>query len=144
MGLWEQAYQPERPSGVLASALWWLIGNAEDGPYGRFAGAHTVDDRFLPIDWKAAWKWWLRNPMHNVFFHGIDIDFTSQKVLVGRAEADDPRIFSLDGGLFVAINGGPIVSYKSGSFEAYAGWRSFNKRGGGRHGVLGVTIRKRG
>lgn len=144
MSLWTDTFAPERPLGFLPSALWWLFGNAEDGPYARFGGAgYGVDDRFLEIDWKAAAKWWLRNPLHNVFFHLIDIPFDRARVVHGVPNNQSAPFWNARGGLLIAINGGPFVSYRGSLFDAYAGWRPFNRRGGGQHGVLGFALRRR-
>lgn len=145
MTLWADVFSPTRPSGLIPALLWYIFGNAEDGPYARFGGKGLgVDDRFLPIDWKAAAKWWLRNPCHNIFFHAINIPFKRARVLYGEPNNPEAPFWNVNGGWLVAVNGGPFVSYRNGSFQFYAGWRPFNMRGGGRHGVLGVTVRKRG
>lgn len=41
--------------------MWAIFGNDEDGPYGIYE--HTR--------WGAV-KWWLRNPLHNVFWHVVN------------------------------------------------------------------------
>ena len=69
--------RPEPHSKVLAfwKALlipFLLFGNNEDGFWG--------DSRFNPEgkrDFKTAFKWWARNPFHNLFFHAIG--FTDKK-----------------------------------------------------------------
>ena len=142
--LWASIFAPVAPPwrSPVARLLWWLIGNAEDGPYARFGGKGLgVDDRFLPIEWKAAAKWWLRNPCHNIFFHALDIRFDKARVLLGVPNNPEAPFWNTAGGWLIAINGGPFVSYRRDAVQAYAGWRPFNRRDGGRHGVLGFALR---
>lgn len=45
----------------MRGIIWAIFGNDEDGPYGIYP--HTL---------LGAVRWWLRNPMHNLFFHVIN------------------------------------------------------------------------
>ena len=141
--LWEQAFSPTMPP-WWAVPLWLLIGNADDGPYGRYAAQHMTEDRFLPIDWKAAWQWWLRNPAHNLFCRALAIPYTKQRVVFGTpAAAPGAKMFwPVDGGVLVLLNGGPFISFRNASVELYAGFRP-RPGNGSPYGALGFTIRKR-
>jgi hypothetical protein len=98
--------------------IWALFGNDEDGIYG--------DLNWNPTQSKSAWiaiKWWFRNPLHNLFFHVLNVPkpFTSY----GDYPTD---VFSPVGGWNrvwrIGWNGKEykFISY-IGAIKFYIGWR---------------------
>lgn len=136
--MWQQIFSPTCPRNPLA-LLWLLFGNADDGPYGPGSSAA----RFDPINWRAAIRWWMRNPLHNVCFRLLAIEYTTAYLLYGTPLRRDRPFWPADTGIVLAINGGPGMSFKTAKWEGYAGWRPRSRDDGTHYGAFGLACRRR-
>lgn len=129
--LWETVFGPRPPFWWLHALLVWsLFGNREDGPYGIYAPKLAPPDRWN--GWYAAWRWWSRNPMHNLWFHTLAVPLWWSVCLIGRpnesnywpARVAGPDGVEVDGtGLIIALNPLPYLSFRSARWEGYFGYR---------------------
>lgn len=108
--------------------LWALFGNYEDGLFGD-ANFNPAREKSL----KIAFKWWKRNPFHNLTWHVIGFVGWSFK-RYGKYPKDN---FSPIGGwnytvlLLLGFIPLPFISY-SKNINFYIGWRE--------NGAFGISL----
>ena len=103
---------------IFRKVVWALFGNDEDGIYG--------DVCWNPTQKKTVWiavKWWIRNPLHNLFFHVLSVPKPFFSI------GDYPKdVFNPNGGWNHVTHYGangikyPFISY-IGAIKFYIGWR---------------------
>jgi hypothetical protein len=99
---------------------WALFGNDEDGIagerdwYRERAGA--------VVTWGTFWRWWVRNPMHNLFWDVLAWRPSEPYALVDR-DAFSIYLKPL------------FVYWRTRKWEGYIGWRPHS-------GALGAAIRR--
>lgn len=107
--------------------LWALFGNDDDGYYG--------DNQFNPKQIKSfwwAWKWWWRNPFHNLTHYVIG--FKNHVALYSGYDLNGP---SFGIGYTYRDNGKkyPLLILNGDKWLRYIGWRPT--------GAFGIKFRKR-
>ena len=120
--LWYIAFG-ERPSWrkPFSLAIWALFGNNNKGdnggPYGWLPRDKTKPDP----NWSATFKWWLRNPFHNLTHYLLAVPFKKQTILLGKV--DKSPAFWPSGKVLVAFNGLPFFAFRFKKVEGYIGFR---------------------
>lgn len=136
--LWETIFGPRPPVWKLhALLLWSLFGNYEDGAYGIY-----TDQVQKERDWAVAWKWWNRNPLHNLWFHTLAVPLWWSVCLLGKPNESNywPQA---DTGAIVALNPLPYFAWRTTSWEGYIGYRPQKQSSGKRIGAFGIALRHR-
>ncbi|MBL4929332.1 hypothetical protein [Fuscibacter oryzae] len=136
--IWNVIFGPRPPLWNLpALILWSLFGNFEDGPYGIYE-AEALGAR----DWRTAWRWWNRNPLHNLWFHTLAVPLWWTLCLIGRP--DDRNYWpAANTGLILALNPLPYIAWRTRSWEGYFGYRPQKQKSGRKIGAFGIALRHR-
>lgn len=137
---WLYSYIPASRAGARGWRwlTWALFGNDDGGLFGeRDAWGLFLlpEERTL----KVALRWWLRNPLHNLFFYVLRwfadpvfvvFEYPPARGFYRRA----PTNWIAAGPQFVLTLRPLFVSWRVFGFEGYAGWR--------REGALGFAFRR--
>ena len=114
---------------------WALFGNDEDGIFGERSGVPTFGDHTT----RTAFRWWKRNPFHNLSWHVLRwpvkeayilIEMPGQSTFLWRVH----RNWVADGPQFQIVLIPFFSSWRGDTWEGYIGWRV--------HGALGFAFRR--
>lgn len=119
------------------SIQWALFCNDDGGIYGERDDEWVALGNTKQNTW-TAFRWWLRNPFHNLFWHVIDWPRERAFVLVDNDGAfyyREPDMW-LESDHYQITLAPLFIGWRKGGWQGYFGWRD-------KDGVFGLSFLRR-